>query len=151
MSWRQADKEGRIFLCSGGKYCRRLNGISLGLLLAGLIALAVVDVARSQSQADVAKLLRVEWEAVTEACCPPRLVGQIYNASTYRIGSIRLRVETLDGSNQVVRETLAWIYVTVPAKSRAHFSLRRPPGGEAFRLAVESFVLIAREGTDETP
>ena len=76
-------------------------------------------------------------------------VGQIYNGSTYRISSVRLRVQTLDGSNNVVRDGLAWIYVTVPARSSAQFSLRRPTG-ENFRLSIESFVLIAREG-DQTP
>lgn len=121
----------------------------LGVMAVGLLVLGFVDPAISQGQAGVARLLRVEWEQVTEACCPPRLVGQIYNGSSYRIGSVRLRVETLDGSNQVLRESLAWIYVTVPARGSAQFSLRRP-SGDAFRLSVESFVLIARE-SDQTP
>jgi hypothetical protein len=128
-----------------------LNGVSLGLIVVLLIVLGIVDVATSQTQGEVARLLRVDWSPVTEACCPPRLEGYIYNGSTYRIGSVRLRVEILDGSNQVARESLAWVYVSVPARSRAYFSLRRPPNGEAFRLTVESFVLIAREGIDETP
>jgi len=127
----------------------RMTRLSVGFMVAGLLVLGFVDMAASQGQAGVARLLRVEWEQVTEACCPPRLVGQIHNGSAYRVGSVRLRVETLDGSNQVVRETLAWIYVTVPARSTAQFSLRRPPG-DAFRLSIESFVLIARE-SDETP
>jgi hypothetical protein len=116
-----------------------------------LIILALAGPAAAQAQADVAKQLRVEWEAVNEACCPPRLVGHVYNASTYRIGSVRLRVETLDASNQVVNESLAWIYVNVPARDRAAFSIRRPSKGESYRLAVESFVLIAREPMTETP
>jgi hypothetical protein len=118
--------------------------------IGGLIALGGIDLAAAQSQAEVAKLLRVEWEPGSDKWGPPRLVGHIYNDSTYRIGSVRLRLEVLDGSNQVVRETLAWIYVSVPARSREYFSVRRPPG-EAFRLTVESFVLIARERIEETP
>jgi hypothetical protein len=129
----------------------RLMSVSLGLAIGGLIVLGVIDLAASQSQGEVAKLLRVEWEPVTDASGPPRLVGHIYNDSTYRIGSVRLRLEILDSSNQVVRETLAWVYVSVPARSRAYFSVRRPAGGGAFRLAIESFVLIAREAVDETP
>lgn len=119
------------------------------LTVLALVVLGPVDPAASQGQAAVAQMLRIEWEQVNEACCPPRLVGQIYNGSTYRISSVRLRVEALDGSNKVLRESLAWIYVTVPARGNAQFSLRRP-SGEAFRLSIESFVLIARE-TDETP
>ena len=117
----------------------------------GLIILALAGVVAAQSQADVARQLRVEWESVDEPCCPPRLVGHVYNASTYRIGSVRLRVETLDDQKQVVSETLAWIYVNVSARDRAAFSIRRPPRGSTFRLSVESFVLIAREAPTETP
>jgi hypothetical protein len=117
----------------------------------GLIILALAGVVAAQSQADVARQLRVEWESVDEPCCPPRLVGLVYNASTYRIGSVRLRVETLDDQKQVVSETLAWIYVNVSARDRAAFSIRRPPRGSTFRLSVESFVLIAREAPTETP
>jgi hypothetical protein len=129
----------------------RSSAIALGLALGGLILLGGVDLAAAQSQADVAKLLRIEWEAAKDAFGPPRLTGHIYNDSPYRVGSVRLRVESLDASSQVLRETLAWVYVTVPARGRAYFSLRRPPGAETFRLAVESFVLIAREAVDETP
>jgi len=121
----------------------------LGLTVLAVLLLGSVRPAVAQGQAAVAQQLRIEWEQVTEACCPPRLVGQIHNGSTYRIGSVRLRVESLDGSNQVLRESLAWIYVTVPARGSAQFSLRRP-SGESFRLSIESFVLIAREGS-ETP
>jgi hypothetical protein len=64
---------------------------------------------------------------------------------------VRLRVETLDSSDRVVGETLAWVYVSVPARSRAYFSVRRPSGSEVFRLTVESFVLISRESIEETP
>ncbi len=127
----------------------RVIRVSVCLTVLALVVLGSVDPAASQSQAAVAQMLRLEWEQVNEACCPPRLVGQIYNGSAYRISSVRLRVEALDGSNQVLRESLAWIYVTVPARGNAQFSLRRP-SGEAFRLSIESFVLIARE-TDETP
>jgi hypothetical protein len=128
-----------------------LTRVWLGATIVSLVVLGVIDPATSQTQGDVATLLSIDWKPVAEACCPPRLEGYIYNASTYRIGSVRLRVEALDGSNHVVRESLAWVYVSVPARDRAYFSLRRPPSGEVFRLTVESFVLVAREGSDETP
>lgn len=127
-----------------------MNGAVLGLFLGGLLALALTGEATAQPQAEVAKLLRVEWNALTEEWTRPRLVGHVYNDSTYRVGSVRLRVEVLDASQQTVREELVWIYVNVPARGRAYFSVQRP-GGDAFRVTVESFVLIARETIDETP
>ena len=125
--------------------------VSLRLAVGGLLLLGVVAGAAAQSHMDVARLLRVEWEPGTDKWGPPRLVGHIYNDSTYKVGSVRLRLETLDSSDRVVGETLAWVYVSVPARSRAYFSVRRPSGGAAFRLTVESFVLISRESIEETP
>jgi hypothetical protein len=126
-----------------------MRGSAPGLVLGALIVLALAGEAAAQ-QAEVARLLRVEWTAVSEEWTRPRIAGHVYNESMYRIGSVRLRVEILDASQQKVREELAWIYVNVPARGRAYFSVRRP-GGEAFRVTVESFVLIARETIDETP
>ena len=129
----------------------RLIWISLRVAVSGLLLLGVVEGAAAQSPTDVARQLRVEWEPGSDKWGPPRLVGHIYNDSTYRIGSVRLRVETLDSSDRVVGETLAWVYVSVPARSRAYFSVRRLSGSEVFRLTVESFVLISRESIEETP
>ena len=114
-----------------------------------VLALAATAVAQ-QAQDEVRQLLRVEFELPGEEWTRPRIVGHVYNDSGYRVGSVRLRVEILDASKQPVRSELAWIYVDVPARGRAHFSVRRP-AGEAFRLTIESFVLIARETINETP
>lgn len=125
--------------------------ISLHFAVGGLLLFGVIEGAAAQGHPDVARLLRVEWEPGTDKWGPPRLVGHIYNDSTYKVGSVRLRLETLDSSGGLVAETLAWIYVSVPARSRAYFSVRRPTGSDAFRLTVESFVLISRESIEETP
>jgi hypothetical protein len=127
-----------------------MNGTVRRLFLGAVLVLTLTGGAAAQPQAEVAKLLRVEWDTQAEAWTRPRLAGHVYNDSSYRIGSVRLRVEVLDAAQQKVREELAWIYVDVPARGRAYFSVRRP-GGEAFRVTVESFVLIARETTNETP
>jgi len=121
------------------------------LTLTALIVLALAGAATAQRVEDeVAKQLRVEWETPEEAWTRPRIVGHVYNDSAYRLGSMRLRVEVLDAAKQVIHKELAWIYVNVPARGRAYFSVRRPTG-DAFRIAVESFVLIAREAPSETP
>jgi hypothetical protein len=125
-----------------------------GLFRLMVVVVGVLGVAGSvagQAPSEVAKMLRVEWEPGTETFGRPKLVGHVYNDSRYRIGSVRLRLESLDGSKQVMRETLAWTYVDVPASGRAYFSVTRPPGAQDFRITVESFVLIAVERRGETP
>jgi hypothetical protein len=124
---------------------------ALVLVVGGLIVLSLAGAAGAQLQAEVARLLRVEWAPLSEEWTRPRLVGHVYNDSIYRIGSIRLRLQSLDASDQVIRENLAWIYVDVPARGRAYFSVNRPAGAQSFRVSVESFLLIAREKVDETP
>jgi hypothetical protein len=123
----------------------------LASMLVGLGVLGAAACAAAQSQGEVAKMLRVEWEPGSEAFGRPKLVGYVYNESRYRIGSVRLRVESLDGSKHVQRETLAWTYVDVPAAGRAYFSVPRPSGASDFRISVESFVLISVERRNETP
>jgi hypothetical protein len=124
---------------------------SVLLALTVLIVLALAGTATAQRVEDeVLKQLRVEWETPEEAWTRPRIVGHVYNDSAYRLGSLRLRVEVLDASKEVIHKELAWIYVNVPARGRASFSVRRPTG-EAYRLTVESFVLIAREAPSENP
>jgi hypothetical protein len=127
-----------------------MRRIWIGVVAVGVAVLALAGAAAAQSHAEVASSLRVEWEALSEEWTRPRLVGYVYNNSAYRIGSVRLRVQVLDSAQKVVRDELAWIYVDVPARGRAQFSVRRPEG-EAYRVTVESFVLISREAGPETP
>jgi hypothetical protein len=123
----------------------------LASLVVGLGVLASAGGAAAQNQGEIARMLRVEWEPGSEAFGRPKLVGYVYNESRYRIGSVRLRVESLDGEKKVQRETLAWTYVDVPAAGRAYFSVPRPSGATDFRITVESFVLISVERRNETP
>ena len=124
---------------------------ALVLVVGGLIVLSLAGAAMAQVQAEVARLLRVEWAPLSEEWTRPRLVGHVYNDSTYRIGSVRLRLQSLDASDRVLREDLAWIYIDVPARGRAYFSVNRPAGAQSFRVTVESFLLISRERINETP
>jgi len=124
---------------------------ALVVVVGGLIVLSLAGAAAAQVQAEVARLLRVEWSPLSEEWTRPRLVGHVYNDSTYRIGSVRLRLQSLDAADRVLREDLAWIYVDVPARGRAYFSVNRPAGAQSFRVTVESFFLISRERISETP
>jgi hypothetical protein len=128
-----------------------MKAVWLRLIVGLLGVVGLVGGAAAQSPGDVAKLLRVEWEPSHESWGRPRLVGYVYNDSRYRIGSLRLRLESLDAGKRVARETLAWTYVDVPAGGRSYFSVPRPAGAEDFRVTVESFVLIAVERREETP
>jgi len=128
--------------------------LRMGLhLLSGLSVLmsCVVASAQAPAEAEVAKSLRVEWERSTASWKRPSIEGYVYNDSSYRIGSVRLRVESLDGENHVVDERLAWVYGNINAGGRWYFSVPLPTSGNTFRVSVESFHLVARETSRESP
>ncbi|HET7344076.1 MAG TPA: FxLYD domain-containing protein [Methylomirabilota bacterium] len=116
--------------------------VVLGLVL-------VVGVAPAQTpEPQVAEALRVQWERVTER---PAIEGYVYNDSDYRIGLVRLRVAAREAAGQPPTETLAWVYGNVPAHGRWYFRVRVPRQHEVLGVTIESFRLIAREPTPESP
>jgi hypothetical protein len=104
--------------------------------------------AQSAVKEAVAGLLKVEWHRVTESWRRPAIDGHVYNASDYRVGGVRLRVEGLDTSDQVVGETLVWVYGNIPAGGGWPFTLPLPREGQTFRITVESFYLVSREARE---
>jgi hypothetical protein len=118
---------------------------------AGLIVLGLVGAATAQRHEDVAQSLRVEWQRTTERWRRPGIEGYVYNDSPYRIGGVRLRLEALGASDQMVSETFGWVYGNIRSGSREYFLLPLPQGGETFRVTVVSFHLIARESPAESP
>ena len=100
---------------------------------------------------EVSRALRVEWRKVEEPWRRKSIEGYVYNDSAYRIGSVRLRVVALDSAEQPIGETFGWVYGNIASGGRWPFSLPLPRAGEGFRVSVESFVLVAREGPREAP
>jgi hypothetical protein len=128
--------------------------LALAPAAGGLIVWALFGVATAQTLADVRQSLRVEWQRTTESWRRPGIEGYVYNDSSYRIGGVRLRLETLDASDQVVSETFGWVYGNIRAGSRAYFLVPVAPGSDKVqnvRVTVESFHPIARESPGESP
>lgn len=73
----------------------------------------------------------------------PVLSGVIYNETGNRAGDVRLRIEVLDGSGQVIGETTGWAYGVVPANGRGYFSIPITQKGASYRVTVVSFTWFA--------
>ena len=117
-----------------------------------LVVLGLIGSAGAQSlQTQVANSLRVEWKRAVSLGGRPVIEGYVYNDSAYRIGGVRLRVEILDPSNQVVGEVFGWVYGDIASRGRWSFSMPPPAAGDSFRVSVESFHLVAREAPREAP
>jgi len=102
----------------------------VALVLGGVVLLALPGPAGAQIQAEVARLLRVELAPVSEEWTRPRLAGHVYNDSIYRIGSVRLRVQSLDGKQRDGDGDDAG----------THY---RPPAARVFGVAAGFHVLIS--------
>lgn len=88
---------------------------------------------------------RVEW-SLTPSGFRPAIEGYVYNDSEYRVSSVRLRIEVLDASNRVMSEKFGWVYGDIGARGRAYFVFPAPRSDETYRIAVESFFLVSRQG-----
>ena len=138
--------------CKGVWWVRSRTALALMLSAGALAVLGLIDSATAQAlHTQVANSLRVEWQRTTSLGGRPAIEGYVYNDSQFRIGGVRLRVEILDGSNQVVGETFGWVYGNIASRGRWPFSMPPPPADKSFRVAVESFHLVAREALGESP
>jgi hypothetical protein len=112
-----------------------------------VVFVVLVGLASAQPDPRVANAVRVEWERVTDR---PAVEGYVYNDSDYRIGLVRLRVSVRE-PGQAPTDSLAWVYGNVSAHGRWYFRVRVPQANEVLAVTVESFHLIAREPSPESP
>ena len=100
----------------------------------------------ASAQRPDAQSFQIEWKKRTDPHLRPGIEGWVSNSSSYRVGSMLLKVETLDGANQVIAERSVWVYGHVPAGGRAFFVVPlKPDDNEIYRISISSYDLIARE------
>ena len=120
---------------------RRLRrGASRAVLAALLICLGA-GAARAQVQTRSADSdLRVEWTGSEDRRGRPVVSGYVYNQrpGSYAV-SVRLRVEALDGSGQVVGSTIGSVLGDVPPSNRSYFEIKAPARAASYRVTIESF------------
>lgn len=113
-------------------------------LLLGLLTLLGAELARAQGLGPAPSSFRVEWERRT-GFWRPAVEGYVYNESDYRIGNVRLRVTVLDDAGKPLTEKSGWVYGAIDARGRGHFVLPLPESGQTYKIAVDSFDLLARQ------
>ena len=120
---------------------RRLTrGVSTAVLAALLLCLSA-GAARAQVQArSVDSDLRVEWTGSEDRGGRPVVSGYVYNqrAGSYAI-AVRLLVEALDASGQVVGSTTGSLLGQVPPSDRAYFDIKAPAKAASYRVTIQSF------------
>jgi hypothetical protein len=82
---------------------------------------------------------RVEAETDPLSRRGPGVTGWLYNDRGYGVSNVRLRVEVLDASGQVLGVGEGWLYGNVPGRGRGYFFVSVPRRGEGYRVTVLSF------------
>jgi hypothetical protein len=122
-----------------------LGGRFVVALMCAAVTFGMTAIGSAQPRPDP-KSFQVDWKKRTDPHLRPGIEGWVSNSSNYRVGSMLLKVETLDGANQVTAERTVWVYGHVPAGGRAFFVVPlRPDDNETYRISVASYDLIARE------
>ena len=119
---------------------RRLaRGMSTAVLAALLIWMSAPARAQVQTRS-VDSDLRVEWTGSEDRRGRPMVSGYVYNqrAGSYAV-SVRLLVEALDGSGQVVGATTGYVLGDVPPSNRSYFEIKAPAKAASYRVTIASF------------
>jgi hypothetical protein len=80
----------------------------------------------------------------------PAVEGYLYNGLPWRIGDVRVRIESLDATGQVKGEAYGWTLGDSAAGGRVFFTVPITERGEAYRASVDSFDKMSRE-TPQSP
>ena len=117
---------------------RRLAG-GTSTMLAVLLIYAGSAIAQLQTRS-VDSDLRVEATGSEDRRGRPVVSGYVYNqrAGGYAV-SVRLLVEALDGSGQVVGSTSGYVLGDVPPSNRSYFELKAPAKAASYRVTIDSF------------
>ena len=119
-------------------------------ILFGLVGAALLATTPGWSQslqAPVEGLFRVEWEARQTPDGRTLISGHVHNGAGYLIANVRLLVEGLDPSGQVVTKTIGYLHRQVPPFQRGYFEVKVPPGGAAYRVSLISYDRAPLTGT----
>ena len=107
------------------------------ILLAPLLLVSTVAARPIYSPESLARYFRLDWQVVPSSG-GPTVEGYVYNQTDMLAISVRINVEELDASGNVVGQTDTWVLGEVPPNNRSFFSTRVHQAA-SYRVAVLSF------------
>jgi hypothetical protein len=112
---------------------RIVAAMTLGLVLTGCVSAS----AQLWAPETLERFFRLEWE-IKQARKGPVIEGYVYNMGAQNADHLRLQIDRLDNSGNVVGTSTLWVLGEVPKNNRAYFGA---PVGEAagYRVQVLSF------------
>ena len=112
---------------------RRIAALAVAALLTGAAGVS----AQIYAPQSLESSFRLEWE-VTHGRKGPAIEGYVYNKARRTAERMRLQIERLDASGQVVGSSTAWVLGGIPMDGRAYF-YASVPDAASYRVQVLSF------------
>jgi len=124
-----------------------MRGVRLALMLAAAVAIAAGSAAAANyAQETLDRYFRLEYD-VAQSSTRPVVSGYVYNLNPGTPAErMRLSIEALDGSGNVVATSSTWVLGNVPPGNRAYFSAPVAPAA-SYRVQVQSFDWGSRGGS----
>lgn len=124
-----------------------MRGVRLALMLAAVVAIAAGSAAAANyAQETLDRYFRLEYQ-VAQSSTRPVVSGYVYNLNPGTPAErMRLSIEALDGSGNVVATSSTWVLGNVPPGNRAYFSSPVAPAA-SYRVQVQSFDWGSRGGS----
>ncbi len=113
---------------------RFVTGLALALLLGGISAVEAVT-----SPSGIDFRLRFDWDVTQNRKGQPVVEGYLYNDYSRAANNVRLLVESLDASGQVIGRSYGYVVGIVPVFNRSYFSVPVTTPGASYRITVTSF------------
>jgi hypothetical protein len=112
--------------------------LRVGVLLLGLTTMPAGSLAHAQSFG-YAPNVRLDW-AVAQGRKGPEIAGYVYNLRDgYWAANVRLQIEALDASGNVIGSRLGSVFGQVPPSDRSYFEIPVPISGAAsYRVTVQT-------------
>jgi len=115
------------------------NGFVAIALALGLILGVVGPASAVMSPSGIDPRLRLDWEVTQTRNGRPVITGYIYNDYMRAAINVRLLVEALDASGQVIDRAYGFVPGVVPVFNRNYFDVRLKTAGASYRITVTSF------------
>ena len=109
----------------------------LATLLLGAVLAGGAEAVSSPSGID--PRLRLEYDVVESKSGRIQVRGYVYNDYARAANAVKLLIESLDGSGQVIAREIGFVHGPVPVLNRTYFDVPLKTPGASYRVTISSF------------
>jgi hypothetical protein len=125
---------------------RHVRAIAIGLTAAVVLLGARPSAAQLFPAPGADRFFRVEWEVKFNPARGAVISGYVYNSNGVAANNVRLLIEAVDESGEVVATTLGYVLGQIPSNDRRYFQEAVPRTVSTYRVRVVLYEWVDRGG-----